>query len=47
MEFHRSADGNYHQPDDGHVILRAECPSCGEWGQAMFSLAEFREMERI
>jgi hypothetical protein len=46
MEFHRQADGNYHDPDAEYVVLHAECPSCGEWGQAAFTPAQLRELEQ-
>ena len=46
MEFHRQADANYIHAADGLFVLHAECPSCGEWGQAGFSAAQLREMER-
>lgn len=46
MEFHRVADANYAREDDALLVLHAECPSCGEWGQAGFTSAQLREMER-
>jgi len=45
LEFYRQADANYVSPTDSLVILHAECPSCGEWGQAGFSLEQLRAME--
>ncbi|KAA3626156.1 MAG: hypothetical protein DWQ09_18205 [Proteobacteria bacterium] len=46
MEFHREADANYTSPADQLLVLHAECPSCGEWGQAGFSIEQLREMEQ-
>ncbi|GAB4344770.1 MAG: hypothetical protein Kow006_01150 [Gammaproteobacteria bacterium] len=46
MTFYRRSDDNYHDPELEHVVLHAECPSCGEWGRAMFTLDQLREMER-
>ena len=46
LEFHRQSDGNYHDPTAEYVVLHAECPSCGEWGQAAFTPQQLRELEQ-
>lgn len=46
MEFYRESDANYAAPTDDLFVLHAECPSCGEWGQAGFSPEQLRAMEQ-